>query len=169
MGEIIVYRFSHFDSLIKAHHTDSVTLFDAMLSIINDSDILKNDIAQFMIFSPELLLPVYDLSHEELFMLLWNAKYAEELFLPEYWAFVYYADAATRECYKCSSSAKLYYTSPLAESYDCNCMKRTYYYNDDVDELKRFVFQRNNYCIKCRRALYNIIDVEENDTFRCFC
>ncbi|ACZ63587.1 PrGVORF101 [Pieris rapae granulovirus Wuhan] len=166
MGQYNPIVYSKFFTLIY-NTNENAQSFDAVKNIILNSDLLKNDTDDFMLKPPVLLTPIHELCHEELLMLIWNAKYARELFLPQRWAITYYKNLETNECYKCSSDAQFFCVDKIITNCVNNCVKFNSFSSEDTDDLQTIVFDTDNYCVICRRALFNIINVENNGMFVC--
>nr|ANY57500.1 hypothetical protein PhopGVgp111 [Phthorimaea operculella granulovirus] len=130
MGHSGLIAFNRFDDLILPDET--CIHFDVVKNIIQYTNILQKDTASFMKEDATFLSPVYELCHEELFMLMWNVKY-KELFLPENWIAV-----TTDTCYNCDGGSGI---------------KIGLHEND----IYKIVFDHKLYCINCRHALYDIL------------
>jgi hypothetical protein len=159
---------SYFDSLDV--NNESCAKFDLMLKLIKFTDVFEKDTAQFMREEPRLLTPVYSLCHEEIFMLMWYAKYAQNKFLPERWSITYYSD--NNMCNMCSPNKKVSeYLLKKDQCYcfECDTHKFDSYTDEDCDVLREIIFNLSNYCFCCRRPLYNIVDVEDDNRFFCLC
>ncbi|AKN81051.1 hypothetical protein [Lonomia obliqua multiple nucleopolyhedrovirus] len=148
-------------------NTNNTFSFDAIQRLLRDSNYFEND-DNMSQTEPELLTPVYNLCHEELFALMWNAKYAKSTFLPEYWAPLYYK-SKNNECRECNSDGNNpHLNATTAVTLWCGCEKFQYYTSDDLETLCDIVLDLNNYCIVCKNALFNIINVEFDENFKCF-
>lgn len=146
MGHYNVYQRSLFNTMLD--EGDTVQSFDFVFNVISKSDTLRNDTANFMKDPPELNTPLYESCHEEIFMLMWYTKYAQEVFLPFNWFCLHFINES-RTCFRCSREDQPQFTiSPV-------------YSFEDVDELQTRLFTCNNYCVGCRRILFDVLDVEE--------
>lgn len=88
----------------------------------------------------------------------------EQLFLPEQYTVFWYKDKY-RMCKWCSDD--VVYATSEEKFYFTNCCwkRRLSYYNCyDVDNIHDIVTDMSSYCVECHRALFNIIDTE-NDNF----
>jgi hypothetical protein len=128
------------------HNTEDVFVFDAVLCLIKNTERLEHDNGIFN-EEPDFSVPLYEFNHKELYSLMWYIKYGESLFLPEHWTVLYYM--CDNKCKYCSSEKpKKYY-----ERYQC-------FSAEDVDKLHDVVFDIKNYCVLCRRALFDVLNVE---------
>nr|AUF82036.1 hypothetical protein [Cryptophlebia leucotreta granulovirus] len=142
MGAYTLYNRPWFNTLTELES------FETIFNIIVNSDALQNDNAQFMLEPPEMTLPLHELCQAELHMLMWYIKYSKEEFLPQKWYFLFFINDA-RTCYECSNDVPDFHVS--SQTYD----------NEDVEELKLELFNINNYCVKCKRALFDIFDMTD--------
>lgn len=132
--------------LLLDDNRESAETFDVIVNVIQNSDVLQNDTEEFMKRPAELLLPLYDLSHEELYMYLWNVKYRNELFLPEKWCVLYFKNSSNT-CFNCSTKPPSLYHSRV-------------FHAEHFDDMAKIAFDRTNYCVLCRRAIYSVVDVD---------
>lgn len=131
-----------FNTLLE-DRADCAAIFDACAKIIEDTDLLKDDTAEFMLQPPALLTPLRALSREELLMLMWNVKYRNEQFLFERWRLLF-ADA----CRQCADRPPRSY---LTVSYSA----------EDIGPLRDALFDRANFCAKCGIVLFEIVNDDD--------
>lgn len=167
MGYFSIEQKSIFDTLIEAVGLQDVDKFDYVKDIIVNTDLLEKDCADFM--DPEFsynisTLPIYEWCHEELLRIIWMTKYRIDCFLPEFW--IFFNIQYKGKCYKCDYRAQLYDPESCKI---CNAEAGRLYYHDDRDMLEKFVNDNKNYCISCRTALYNIVDVYNFNGSICGC
>ncbi|AGR56806.1 HESP054 [Hemileuca sp. nucleopolyhedrovirus] len=145
--------------------------FDAIKSLLEHTDHFKHDTV-LESECPELNVEtaVYDYDHQQIFELMWMAKYAKCHFLYEKWSILYYKNYEHNTCYRCSDLMH----RPSMKRFDTDNLRcvlcQTYYnysFNDD-DKLYDIVFNSKNYCTLCRRPLYDIICTEDIEYERYF-
>lgn len=159
-GETSNFLLSNFSDIEQ-----NVFVFDSILLLLKNTDILEND--NILHPEPDLSVSIYKISHKKLYSLMWFTKYGKSLFLPKYWAILYFM--YNNKCNNCSKmKANKYFKSSTVQSLWCRYEKYEYFTNEAVDKLYSVIFDLKNYCIMCRRALFDIVDVEENEKFKCF-
>ncbi|ABC61232.1 unknown [Choristoneura occidentalis granulovirus] len=139
--------------LMMTDANENTKIFDAVFNIIHDTDDLEKDLSNFMTEGAVLLRPIFELCHEEILMFVWNLKYKCLDIMPDKW-FLFFYENCNKVCYKCSGDIFKYSVSS----------HQMYFNENDYELLQNVVFDINNYCVNCRRALYDIL-LDETEIF----